>query len=176
LRIGIRTPLRDGCSTDTRQSDDDAPALREQLRFGPISSGYSNTVMLEPAPWKRHVGVGGTAEIRAARNLVADQAVGLVGPDRAEDVRLVVSELVTNALEHGDGGDAIVQFGVDDGSFVVSVTAESSALPDQTAKTISQDQVTGRGLQIVARLSESVVVSGEERSVAVTCTFPLIEA
>ena len=86
---------------------------------------------------------------------------------------MVVSELVTNALEHGDGGDAVVEFGVDDGVFVVSVTAASSALPGLAARTVSQDQTTGRGLQIVAHLSESVVVSGQERNVAVTCTFAL---
>ena len=132
--------------------------------------------MLESAPWSRHVSVADTAEIRAARNLVADEAVDHVGADRAEDVRLVVSELVTNALEHGDGGDAVVEFGVDDGSFVVSVTAESSVVPDHATNAVSQDQATGRGLQIVARLSESVVVSGQERTVAVTCTFPLVRA
>jgi len=132
--------------------------------------------MCEPESWTRHVNVGDTAQIRLARNLVADEAVELVGADRAEDVRLVVSELVTNALEHGDGGDATVQFGVDDGAFVVSVTAESSGRPDRSDGAVSPDQVTGRGLQIVARLSDSVVVSGQERSVAVTCTFPLIDA
>ena len=138
--------------------------------------GYSDVVMCEPESWTRHVSVRDTAQIRSARTLVADEAVELVGADRAEDVRLVVSELVTNALEHGDGGDATVQFGVDDGAFVVSVTAESSERPDQSVGTVSPDQVTGRGLQIVARLSDSVVVSGQERSVAVTCTFPLIDA
>ena len=132
--------------------------------------------MCEPEPWTRHVTVDDTAQIRAARNLVAEQAVALVGADRAEDVRLVVSELVTNALEHGEGGDATVEFGVDDGAFVVSVSAESSGRPEQTNGVVSNDQSTGRGLRIVARLSDTVVVSGQERSVTVTCTFPLIDA
>lgn len=129
--------------------------------------------MAEPAPWSNEVFVADTSEIRAARNLVADQSSPFIGSSRSEDVRLAVSELTTNALEHGDGTDAVVEYGVEGDAFVVTVTADASARPDQERPAASAEQVTGRGLHIVAGVADSVVVSGHGRSVSVSCSFRL---
>lgn len=137
------------------------------------SIGYVCDVMAEPASWSSDVSVADTSEIRAARNLVADESAPFVGAARSEDVRLAVSELATNALEHGDGADAVVEYGVDGDAFFVTVTADASAPPERKRPSASADQVSGRGLQIVAGIADSVLVSGDGRSVSVSCSFDL---
>ena len=61
--------------------------------------------MGQSAPWSESLTVCDTSQLRAARDLAALRAGAYVGPERVDDIRLVVSELVTNALEHGDGGE-----------------------------------------------------------------------
>jgi two-component sensor histidine kinase len=54
----------------------------------------------DPVEWSIH----GTADISDARRRVADAASSAgLSPERSADVALVLSELVTNGLEHGTG-------------------------------------------------------------------------
>lgn len=116
--------------------------------------------------------VTGTHDLATARDRARAFAVPLLGSRRADDVALVVSELVTNALEHGAGGTVEVLLGLgDDHELEVSVGSRSEALPMPRAQPASVHDVRGRGLPIVASLSDSVTISGEADSVRVVCRF-----
>lgn len=124
----------------------------------------------EPVEWSIH----GTADISDARRRVADaaSAAGL-SPERSADVALVLSELATNALEHGSGSTAVVRCGVDDDQFELSVSsAASDDLPERRRDAL-EPAAGGRGLYIVARIADSLTVIGADGQVAVVCRFDL---
>lgn len=125
----------------------------------------------EPMSRSEHVRVDGTAELSAARTRASEVAAGLLGDERSLDVALVTSELVTNALEHG-GSPADVFVDVDDeGRLLVRVESAADALPEPAAGTAPVNELQGRGLHIVASLSDHVLISGTEGRVTVTARF-----
>ena len=67
-----------------------------------------------------------------------------------DDVTLVVSELVTNAVVFG-GGDVTLSVGLDDGTIQVEVTDAEPDLPDTPPAAVNAD--AGRGLLLVSRLA-----------------------
>lgn len=116
--------------------------------------------------------VRGTHELAAARRVARATAASVVGDRRADDVALVTSELVTNALEHGSGGPVEVVASTTGGAVEVEVGSSSSELPVPPARPRTPaPEVRGRGLQIVVALSDNVVISGEDDHVRVTCRF-----
>ncbi len=86
---------------------------------------------------------------RTARLLLGTWAV----TDHAllDDALVVVSELVGNAVRHGDVRLAL-DLQLDDAGLLVAVSDGARALPQQ--RTGSQDQESGRGLTIVEALAQ----------------------
>lgn len=91
-----------------------------------------------------------------ARDFVAS-AVG-VG-ERAEDIRVCVSELATNALLHGTprGREFRVRVAVDEGAVRIEVHDAGDALPRLLTPAETDDR--GRGLQLVDALADDWGVS-----------------
>ncbi|WP_153450073.1 ATP-binding protein [Streptomyces smaragdinus] len=84
---------------------------------------------------------------RAARGTLKSWGLGVV----ADDMVVIVSELVTNAVQHGTGPIVIVLRQCDD-TLLVKVADASPHLPEFRSPT-AEDQ-TGRGLSLVQALSD----------------------
>ncbi|MFE5087545.1 ATP-binding protein [Streptomyces mirabilis] len=97
---------------------------------------------------------------------------GLAGTARADDVLLCVSELVTNALLHGvPPGRQFLLFLRYDGSVVhVEVHDSGPGVPRVVEKGDDGD-VGGRGLLLVAALSDKWGVKKRELGKVVWCDF-----
>jgi anti-sigma regulatory factor (Ser/Thr protein kinase) len=100
--------------------------------------------------------------VAAARRFVADRLNGVAADRRiVDDLRLAASELVTNALGHGEHEPVVVELGVNTGVVSLSVTSRS---PDDHVAPVSDwivadaDEITGRGLGIVRTLADDVSV------------------
>lgn len=95
-------------------------------------------------------------DARAVRDLRDGVTVWLdehdIAPALRDDVRLVVSELVTNAVRHTFGAVRAVASDVD-GAIRVEVFDESMRLP--SAMRATDVDTHGRGLAIVERLSDT---------------------
>lgn len=115
--------------------------------------------------------VSSTADLGPARRVVMEAASRALDDTAALDVALVVSELVTNALEHGSGGDVSVAYGTIANGFGLCVTSASSGVPVSSEQPVPNDRTHGRGLLIVASLADDVAVTGSAGAVAVRCTF-----
>lgn len=96
----------------------------------------------------------GTPDQAAVARRIVDRALGL-GHPRRHDVRLAVTELVTNAIRHSRSG----QFG---GELVLAVVLSRATIRidvrDQGSKTLPQfthgEAIGGRGLPLVDRLGD----------------------
>jgi len=124
---------------------------------------------------------GQTSSIGAARLFVrqaAAQVVDLAGPESnlRGDLELAVSELVTNALEHGLEEPVTVIVVAEAGAVTVSVrsvrTPSGIADPSTWAGPLPTVR-TGRGLAIVRSISDEVSVDADDETVTVHCTFNL---
>lgn len=86
----------------------------------------------------------------AARSLVRKCLAQLVAPETCDDILLVVSELVTNALLHGAGAIGIrVAY---DGSTVTGAVSDEGSGFARGAQGRSANAVGGHGLRVVGRL------------------------
>ena len=88
------------------------------------------------------------------RELALDLDLQGVGPDAIDDVTLVASELIGNAIRHASGGDRdawVVSWTVEGGEVVISVEDPSHDLP--VRRNPAPDAPSGRGLAIVSALS-----------------------
>ncbi len=94
------------------------------------------------------------ASVGAARRFAECTLAGWGIADRVDDVRLCVSELITNALVHGDpnAGDILVRFRMRDLLVRVEVHDTVTALPEQRTPDDGSD--TGRGLLLVAACAD----------------------
>ncbi|EFL19328.1 predicted protein [Streptomyces sp. C] len=103
------------------------------------------------------------------RELLLLAGVGLDGV-AAADALLVTSELVTNAIRHGDG---VVAFraDVEDGVLRLSVTDASPRLP--AARTGTADHPGGYGWPLIQRLAERVDCSTRPGGKNITATLRL---
>ncbi len=110
-----------------------------------------------------------TARRRACAE-VRSRLPGLVGLDTlADDVALVVSELVTNSLVHGEP-PVVLEVAVKDrpGGHLVIVTCIDAGPWDGTPP----DPIRGRGLLLVRALAEAVIdakPAGTRVSATLTC-------
>lgn len=113
-----------------------------------------------------------TSEIASARRLAGEVARQTGLPEeRCVDVRLAVSELVTNALEYGAGGVRLDVSG-DSGALEVAVSAaDSGSIPTKAFEPPDPSRIRGRGLYIVARAADVVTVLGERGTITVRCVF-----
>jgi anti-sigma regulatory factor (Ser/Thr protein kinase) len=87
---------------------------------------------------------------RFARSALAELA-GDPGPGRADDVVLVVSELVTNCVRAG-ATDIGVTIAITDDCLELQVDDDASGWP--SLHHASVDEVTGRGLEIVGKVAD----------------------
>jgi anti-sigma regulatory factor (Ser/Thr protein kinase) len=100
------------------------------------------------------------AEVAVARRLVRDHLTDV--PDSVSaDAQLIASELVTNAIEHGDGGPVIVE--LEHRTSEVALRVESVGVAPAVGGAAAWDvapaeQLTGRGLGIVRAVAERVEV------------------
>ena len=94
----------------------------------------------------------GPAAPSVARRLVRDRAEGFLPRDRMADLCLVVSELVTNALNHGSGAIRLVLLR-DGDRLRGEVTDEGSGFEVELRER-GLEEVGGRGLMVVSGVSE----------------------
>lgn len=104
------------------------------------------------------------AEVAAARRFVRNSLAELP-PPVVDDVQLIASELVTNAIEHGPGGPVIVELDCTDA--VVRLTVQSpnpSGRIDEPQRWSipSADATSGRGFGIVRQVADWVEVRRNE--------------
>lgn len=114
--------------------------------------------------------------IGAARDHVDDSlAASTVAESTAADIRLAVSELVTNAIVHGSGGPITVSVDTSPQSIVCSVASVfvGRSLPDPSTWNLQTggERIGGRGLAIVRAVADAVNVETDGSLVTVQCTF-----
>jgi anti-sigma regulatory factor (Ser/Thr protein kinase) len=94
---------------------------------------------------------------RRARQAMDEWLTERVAPERVADARLLASELVTNAVRHGDvpDGDAItLSLQVSDSTVRIVVEQPTSASPALVLEPPTARE-GGFGLNLVARLADS---------------------
>jgi RNA polymerase sigma-B factor len=112
---------------------------------------------------------------RAAREFVAAELLRADASTSAiDDLGLIVSELVANSIQHGDGGVIAVRVDPDSGaSFAVTVGSGVAAKRppmDPATWTVSPPhQPSGRGLGIVRQLADEITVALESGRLDITC-------
>jgi anti-sigma regulatory factor (Ser/Thr protein kinase) len=89
--------------------------------------------------------------VRGIRNAI-DEWLGERATELRDNVRLVVSELVTNAVQHTSGAVRAIAVEVDD-AIRVEVFDQSTWLPSPMLAT--ETDIHGRGLAILETLSDS---------------------
>lgn len=90
------------------------------------------------------------AEVR--REVAADLRAQSLTPDSVDDVVLVISELVGNAVTHSDDyGDLDVAWELQDGTVLVRVNDSGMGQPQR--KHVDEHAISGRGLAIVAAIA-----------------------
>ncbi|MFF5086004.1 ATP-binding protein [Streptomyces niveus] len=71
----------------------------------------------------------------------------------ADEVSLIVSELVTNAIVHSNGTQVTLTLELRDGCLNIAVRSDKPGRP--TVRTAKADEETGRGLYLVECLAEA---------------------
>jgi len=84
---------------------------------------------------------------RAARRLIAERFGSRLGPDELETATLLTSELVTNAVRHGEGRITL-RADLDDDRMLVEVIDEGEGL-EQAIREHDFESVKGWGLRLV---------------------------
>ena len=130
------------------------PALRRVIN--------PDRIVLEPA----------FENVAAARRFVVDRLEGLeLNAELIDDLRLATSELVTNAVEHGEARPVVVELGVDSDVVSLSVTSHSrgdAIGPVSDWAVAGAAEVAGRGLGIVRSLADEVAVSRGDGCLTIT--------
>lgn len=99
------------------------------------------------------------SSVGRARRFVLDTLADLVQAERADDIRVCVSELATNAIEHGTpaGREFLVRVTVTRGTLRVEVHDAGGGRPEVREATAHDDD--GRGLFLVAGFADDWGVS-----------------
>ena len=113
---------------------------------------------------------------RAARQFVTELLRSRGAPDDViGDYSLVVSELVTNVIEHSDGFQVEIIVDVDDPEWwVLEVVGGAPVVPKQMPipemwTVADANEVSGRGLGIVRHLMDDVVTDVTPDRISVRC-------
>jgi anti-sigma regulatory factor (Ser/Thr protein kinase) len=112
---------------------------------------------------------GEHCDARVARHH-AQRVLGAVDADTVDDILLVVSELVTNALLHGTG-PIILTVRTEPDEVIVAVTDQGRESPSFGQPQVDDEH--GRGLRIVQRLTATWHVERAARSKTITAVVPL---
>lgn len=111
------------------------------------------------------------------RSIAADLETRGVGSDCVDDVVLVASELVANAVLHtatNDGSELDISWDVEPEAVVVRVLDESPTLPKR--RNTSDGETSGRGLFIVAALAQDWGVRRTNNGKQVWARIPTVRA
>jgi anti-sigma regulatory factor (Ser/Thr protein kinase) len=113
------------------------------------------------------------SDLRQLRRLLRGEAerAGLDG-DKADDVLLAVTELVTNLIRHSSGVGELLAWG-EDGRFACELRDASGSRPPALAgyTALEVGQEGGWGLALVRQLADLVQVSGADAGSAIRLTF-----
>ncbi|MBI4935967.1 MAG: ATP-binding protein [Actinobacteria bacterium] len=131
--------------------------------------------MISPAESPVRVYPSTPRSSREARDFVAGALRRAAASESAvDDMSLIVSELVANSVQHGDGGDIVVR--VDPHSsewYAVTVCNGLGAQRppvDPAAWTVAPaDERSGRGLGIVRQLADEIEVTLDADRLDITC-------
>jgi anti-sigma regulatory factor (Ser/Thr protein kinase) len=112
------------------------------------------------------------ADLPILRLFVAERAIALgLPPDRAELLKLAVSELATNTLQYTVGGGR-VRVLVEADQLVVEVVDRGPA-PELRRGMPAADAERGRGLPIVVRVCDDVSTTGTAEGTVIRLRFNL---
>ena len=101
--------------------------------------------------------------VAEARRWAAGVTRGLLDPDQAQSLRLIVSELVTNALRHGAEGERIDLAVTPKPEFLcVQVTDDGPGIAPRP-RALDTDEEGGFGLYFVEQLTRRWGVTRENR-------------
>lgn len=150
----------------------DATGRRDSGAYAPdrIVATY-NQPLPEPGP-ATAVTVSTPTGITEVRRVARDYAAGAGLPaDRVVDVELVVTELITNSVEHG-GGTGIVRLWTSDGHVVCEVR-DRGTLGDPLAgrRPALPGNPRGRGLLLVNQIADLVRVFAGGEGTAIRAHF-----
>jgi anti-sigma regulatory factor (Ser/Thr protein kinase) len=97
-------------------------------------------------------------------------------PAAVDDCALVVSELVTNIIEHGDGSVLVIVLDTSDPEWWdievmsgVAANAPQLVLEPDTWNIAGADDISGRGLGIVRHLMDHVITDTTDGQLSVRC-------
>ena len=110
----------------------------------------------------------------ARRQLVADLKESDVGQTSIDDARVVLSELIANAIRHArplESGRISASWRIDDSGITIEVS-DGGAPTEPSATHAAPMALGGRGLAIVARLSRDWGVRREGPVTTVYATIP----
>jgi anti-sigma regulatory factor (Ser/Thr protein kinase) len=111
-----------------------------------------------------------------ARGWIDGVAAGLVGDDRRGDLRLVMTEVVTNAVRHGaEGGTLRIAATPKPDFLCVQVTDDGPGLVPRPGA-MASDENGGFGLFIVEQLTRRWGVTRENRHTRVWFEFDYLDA
>jgi anti-sigma regulatory factor (Ser/Thr protein kinase) len=149
-----RSRLADGRSGGCRRR-------RPSLAAGRVHRRHANEPAGRPAsPLRSEVTVSTPLVIDVARDprapaiaraIVRDRFASDLSPRELDDVALIVSELISNAVRHGAGAIEL-RMTVDDGVLHGEVIDEGPGFETELREQ-GADEIGGRGLPLVARLS-----------------------
>lgn len=114
-----------------------------------------------------------TSDLAAARRMVRSFAAPALSAERVDDLALVASELVSNALEHGTGAPVDVRIRSAPSRIELTVASPSFGHPEPEPRLAAVDAIRGRGLFIVAELSDDVQIDDRSETVSITSLFAL---
>ncbi|MEU6145681.1 ATP-binding protein [Streptomyces sp. NPDC047081] len=113
------------------------------------------------------------ASVAHARSFVAEALIAWELGDRLDDVRVCVSELATNAIEHGTSGGQEFRIRVTRGRERLRVEVHDQGDGIPTVRDAAADDCHGRGLFLVAALADDWGASREGADKAVWAEFKL---
>jgi anti-sigma regulatory factor (Ser/Thr protein kinase) len=111
------------------------------------------------------------------RTLADDLAPHAIDETSLHEVTLVATELVGNAIRHGGAADSDgvdVTWTIDSGSVTIVVADPSATRPEP--RSAAPDAEGGRGLTIVAALSDEWGVDADDRGKRVWARIPIRRA
>jgi anti-sigma regulatory factor (Ser/Thr protein kinase) len=106
--------------------------------------------------------------VRHARRITRTALAAWGAPDLTDSAEMVVSELVTNAMQYGRG-PVDLTLALSERSLRIAVSDEGTSLP--APREAGEDAQSGRGLSIVETLAESWEVVVRLTGKTVTCVL-----
>jgi anti-sigma regulatory factor (Ser/Thr protein kinase) len=136
------------------------------MHVGPVSPAIEKQMfMFAPAP----------EAVPRARECVVELAEPFVAVERIPDLRLVISEVITNAVRHGGEGDMVIAVTPKRGYLCVQVTDTGDGFAPRP-RAYEPDEDGGFGLFLVERLTRRWGLTREDRKTRVWFEFDFADA